>query len=74
MGKDKEENAIIRTNKWVTTSYPTSCAASTYPPEIGIVAKGTVSMQFAYDDLAYRILWGAGGGGGGTPSAGYYSY
>jgi chitodextrinase len=71
MGTGKEQNAIIRTNKWVTGSYPTNC--SSFPPEIGIVAKGTVSMQFAYDDLAYRILWGAGGGGT-SPSAGYYSY
>jgi hypothetical protein len=71
MGAGKEQNAIIRTNKWVTGSYPTNC--SSFPPEIGIIAKGTVSMQFAYDDLAYRILWGSNSSGG-TPSAGYYSY
>lgn len=71
LGQGKELNAIIRTNKWTTGSYPTSC--STWSSEIGIIAKGTVSMQFAYDDLAYRVLFGAGGGGG-TPSAGYYSY
>ena len=59
LGTGKEQNAIIRTNRWVTGSYPTSC--SSFPEEIGIVAKGTVSMQFAYDDLAYRILWGVGG-------------
>jgi hypothetical protein len=70
LGTGKELNAIVRTNRWVTSSYPTDC--SSFPPEIGIIAKGTVSMQFAYDDLAYRVL--EGGGGGGTPSSGYYNY
>ncbi|NPU85279.1 MAG: hypothetical protein HPY65_12435 [Syntrophaceae bacterium] len=71
LGTGKELNAIIRTNKWTTGSYPTSC--SSWSSEIGIVAKGTEAMQYAYDDLAYRVLFGAGSGGG-TPSAGYYTY
>ncbi len=71
LGQGKELNAIVRTNKWTTGAYPTSC--SSWASEIGIIAKGTVSMQFAYDDLAYRVLFGAGGGGG-SPSAGYYTY
>ncbi len=70
LGTGKELNAIIRTNRWVTGSYPTDCAS--FPPEIGVISKGTTSMQNAYDDLAYRIL--ESGGSGGTPSAGYYSY
>lgn len=70
LGRGKELNAIIRTNRWVTGSYPTNCSA--FPPEIGIISKGTTSMQNGYDDLAYRILHGAGVGG--TPSAGYYGY
>lgn len=70
LGQGKELNAIIRTNRWVTGSYTTNCA--NFPPEIGVISKGTTSLQNAYDDLAYRILQGAGGGG--TPSAGYYAY
>ncbi|MEW6335743.1 MAG: carbohydrate-binding protein [Thermodesulfobacteriota bacterium] len=70
LGRGKELNAIIRTNRWVTGSYPADCSA--FPPEIGIISKGTTSMQNAYDDLAYRILHGAGAGG--APSAGYYDY
>jgi hypothetical protein len=34
----------------------------TFPPEIGIIAKGITADQFFYDDLAYRIFQGSGGG------------
>lgn len=70
LGRGKELNTIIRTNRWVTGSYPADCSA--FPPEIGIISKGTTSLQNAYDDLSYRILQGAGVSG--TPSAGYYDY
>jgi hypothetical protein len=71
MGKGKEENAIIRTKKWGTGSYSTAC--SSFPREIGIFAQGHTAMEFAFDDLAYRILQGVSGSSG-TPSAGYYGY
>jgi hypothetical protein len=38
----------------------TPTTSTDFPPELGIIAKGVTAEQFFYDDLAYRVLFGAG--------------
>ena len=59
MGTGKEQNAIIRTNKWTTENYQ----AASFPPEIGVVSLGENSVKTYFDDLAFYLRGAFDGAG-----------